>query len=314
MACMYICKNFCTVTLMLPSCWAIIHELWTLNFDPIPSPTPVFNDRCQYCTSSINPSVTCAEHLITWKSLPIHSPEHICMAIENFEDSVFELSKVIYCFCSTLHSCVLSCLCVNHAYPMTGRNETLNFELWILFLAHFHIISVPRSCVPAFTVAPMKGQVWMNAWKNISVAVLYRNWNLIRHIFIASLWSESAVSLIFRSSSAPRSRVLFYCEVACLSLAVWALCLARLSPFAFSLLSFEVSATRRALSRFCGAVSNLQRLSLSFCAGVRARINWKDGRLSDMENVVTRLPWVNLEAVLCEITSYSCAKTIDLFA
>ena len=57
--------------------------------------TPTFNDRCQYCTSSINPSVTCAEHLITCKSLPIHSPEHICTAIENFEDSVFELSKVI---------------------------------------------------------------------------------------------------------------------------------------------------------------------------------------------------------------------------
>ena len=89
--------------------------------------TPAFNDRCQYCTSSINPSVTCAKHLITCKSLPIHSPEHICMAIKNFEDSVFELSKVIltYCFCSTLHSRVLSCLCIS----ITGRNETLNFEL-----------------------------------------------------------------------------------------------------------------------------------------------------------------------------------------
>ena len=43
--------------------------------------TPAFNDRYQYCTSSTNPSVTCAEHLITCKSLAIHSPEHTCMAI-----------------------------------------------------------------------------------------------------------------------------------------------------------------------------------------------------------------------------------------
>ena len=37
---------------------------------------------------------------------------------------------------------------------------------------------------------------------------------------------QSAVSLNLRSSSAPRSRVLFHCEVAYLSLAVWAACLA----------------------------------------------------------------------------------------
>ena len=191
-----------------------------------------------------------------------------------------------------------------------------NFELWTLNLISGALSYYFRSAFlrSGFHSCPNERTGMNECMENISVAVLYRNWNLIRHIFIASLWSESAVSLIFRSSSAPRSRVLFYCEVACLSLAVWALCLARLSPFAFSLLSFEVSATRRALSRFCGAVSNLQRLSLSSCAGVRARINWKDGRLSDMENVVTRLPWVNLEAVLCEITSYSCAKTIDHFA
>ena len=32
--------------------------------------TPVFNDRCQYCTRSINPNVTCAEYLIICKSSP----------------------------------------------------------------------------------------------------------------------------------------------------------------------------------------------------------------------------------------------------
>ena len=66
--------------------------------------TPVFNDRCQYCTRSINPTVTCAEHLIICKSLPISSPEHICTAIENFEDSVFGLSKVISNLLYTFHS------------------------------------------------------------------------------------------------------------------------------------------------------------------------------------------------------------------
>ena len=30
--------------------------------------TPAFNDRCQYCTRSINPTVTCAEHLIIYAS------------------------------------------------------------------------------------------------------------------------------------------------------------------------------------------------------------------------------------------------------
>ena len=66
--------------------------------------TPAFNDRCQYCTRSINPTVTCAEHLIICKSLPIHSPEQICTAIENFEDSVFGLSKVISSLLYLFHS------------------------------------------------------------------------------------------------------------------------------------------------------------------------------------------------------------------
>ena len=76
--------------------------------------TPVFNDRCQYCTRSINPTVTCAEHLIICKCLPIHSPEHICTAIENLEDSVFGLPKVIS---NLLYSCAPSCLfilCISH--------------------------------------------------------------------------------------------------------------------------------------------------------------------------------------------------------
>jgi len=32
---------------------------------------PTFSDRCQYCTRSIDPNITYAEHLITCKSLPI---------------------------------------------------------------------------------------------------------------------------------------------------------------------------------------------------------------------------------------------------
>ena len=66
--------------------------------------TPVFNDRCQYCTRSINPTVTCAKHLIICKSLPIPSLEPICKAIENFEDSVFGLSKVISNLLYLFHS------------------------------------------------------------------------------------------------------------------------------------------------------------------------------------------------------------------
>ena len=92
--------------------------------------TPVFNDRCQYCTRSINPTVTCAEHLIICKSLPIHSPEHICMAIKNFEDSVFGLSKAISNLLYSFHSIDVHLhVCLYRAYPMMGWNETLNFEM-----------------------------------------------------------------------------------------------------------------------------------------------------------------------------------------
>ena len=38
---------------------------------------------------------TCAEHLIICQPIPIPSVENLCDAIEDFEDSVFELSKVI---------------------------------------------------------------------------------------------------------------------------------------------------------------------------------------------------------------------------
>ena len=100
-------------------------------------PTPAFNDRCQYCTSSINPSVTCAEHLITCKSLPIHSPEHICTAIENFEDSVFELSEVIssLLFSFNSASCVPFHAYVYYAYPMTDA-----MRLWTLIPGHFSLL------------------------------------------------------------------------------------------------------------------------------------------------------------------------------
>ena len=92
--------------------------------------TPVFNDRCQYCTRSINPTVTCAEHLIICKSLPIHSPEYICMAIENFEESVFGLSKAISNLLYSFHSIDVHLhVCLYRAYSMMGRNETLNFEM-----------------------------------------------------------------------------------------------------------------------------------------------------------------------------------------
>ena len=51
----------------------------------------VFNNRCQYCTRSIGPNHKChlCRNLIICKSFPIHSPEHICTAIE---DSVFRLT------------------------------------------------------------------------------------------------------------------------------------------------------------------------------------------------------------------------------
>ena len=96
--------------------------------DPTPIATPVFNDRCRYCTRSINPTVTCAEHLIICKSLPIHSPEHICTAIENLKTQFLDFLKLFLtywplCIVVHLHVCLYS------AYPMTGRNETLNFEL-----------------------------------------------------------------------------------------------------------------------------------------------------------------------------------------
>ena len=106
----------------------------------------------------------------------------------------------------------------------------------------------------------IKGQVWMNGWGNICVAVLCRNWRLFRHIFIASFkvpyrWTSAFLFSLSSEVSAPRSQVLFHCEVACLSLAVWAACLARPLSLRFLFLCSEVSA---ALELW--AVSDLQRL------------------------------------------------------
>ena len=98
----------------------------------------------------------------------------------------------------------------------------------------------------------MKGQVWMNGWRNICVAVLYRNWELFRHIFIASF------KVLYRwthSSPAPRSRVLFHCEVACLTLAVWPLYLAQLLSLRFLAPLFQ---------SLCSTLLELCRLSRFF--------------------------------------------------
>jgi len=65
---------------------------------------PAFNGRRQYCTRSIDPNITYAEHLITCKSLPIQSPEHICTVIESFEDPVLRLSKVFSSMLFSLHT------------------------------------------------------------------------------------------------------------------------------------------------------------------------------------------------------------------
>ena len=55
-------------------------------------------------------------------STQVQAQEHICTAVENFEDSVFELI-IFVPLC--IHVVVYFYVC---AYPMTGRNETLNFE------------------------------------------------------------------------------------------------------------------------------------------------------------------------------------------
>ena len=75
------------------------------------------------------------------------------------------------------------------------------------------------------------------------------------------------VSLSSGRVSAPRSRVLFHCEVACLSLAVWVACLARHLSLRFLAPLF------RSLD-FCStssSVSFLGRLRSScYCASLRA--------------------------------------------
>ena len=119
------------------------NQWWCMQFSPgtlhdpkiMPLNFKVQSSKIQCCTRSINPNVTCAEHLIVCKSLPIHSPEHICTTIKNFEDSVFELLKLFltYCFRSTLHSCAPSCLFIP-CISLTGAMKlwTLNFELAVM--------------------------------------------------------------------------------------------------------------------------------------------------------------------------------------
>jgi len=87
---------------------------------------PVFNDRCQYCTRSINPNVTYAEHLIISKSLPIHSPEQTLRTLKTQSLDFLKLSLTCY-FHSTLYGIVVyihDCL--------KGVQWTLNFELWFV--------------------------------------------------------------------------------------------------------------------------------------------------------------------------------------
>ena len=73
--------------------------------------------------------------LIICKSLPIHSPEHICTVIENFKTQFLDFLKLhvflTYCICSTLHSCAPSCLfipCISHDGAKM-KLWTLNFEV-----------------------------------------------------------------------------------------------------------------------------------------------------------------------------------------
>ena len=91
---------------------------------------------------------------------------------------------------------------------------------------------------------------WMDG--EICVAVLCRNWRLFRHIFVASFSPRVSASC---------SRVLFHCEVACLSLAVCAACLAQPLSFRFLTPLFRClsAAAHRDVSRFW-AISNLHRL------------------------------------------------------
>ena len=93
-------------------------------------------------------------------------------------------------------------------------------------------------------------------WGNICVAVLCRNWRLFRHIFIASSkvpyrWTSFLVSLS-SGVSAPRSWVLFHCEVACHSLAIIAACLARPLSLRFLGPLFRSLCSTRALSLVSG--------------------------------------------------------------
>ena len=67
------------------------------------------------------------------------------------------------------------------------------------------------------SLGQMKGQVSMNKWGNICVAVLCRN----RLVQLKCSTAELPFLVSFSSGvSAPCSRVLFHCEVTCLSLAV----------------------------------------------------------------------------------------------
>ena len=89
------------------------------------------------------------------KSLPIHSPEHIRMAIKNFEDSVFGLSKVVS---NLLSLCIVVHLhvCLYRAYIYDGVKW--NFELEAYLRRRLNIfVNVDYKILIAETLVKLKG-------------------------------------------------------------------------------------------------------------------------------------------------------------
>ena len=68
-------------------------------------------------------------------ALPIHSPEHICKVIENFEDSVFRLSKVI----SNLYVGTKASI-FSHASCLGLHSEMILLKYSLHIQKHVHVL------------------------------------------------------------------------------------------------------------------------------------------------------------------------------
>jgi len=92
---------------------------------------PLLRDRkCHLCSTHIEINTTYAEHLRTCLSLPVYSIDSVTEAVNNFDDSVFYILKVVIVFLDisgvlgifyllTYSSCIYCTL-----YPSAGAITT----------------------------------------------------------------------------------------------------------------------------------------------------------------------------------------------